>query len=279
MSFNSGRPHSGWVSGLRSSAVAHVGGHAGFGAIQRAPDNALDETAKKIIDAAKVTTKSIDQRAIDAVNDIVKAYYDPALVEKIVYDEKDPGLTTSPGGRKGHQGSSCRSRKILQQTNIGFFARKGIPAVGHQLQHVQQQREGKGGPAMKINASSSLSTGRPPQPEKAGTGRMPHATRVDLIDAALNNYYCMPDADRRPTLEERRIAQAAGLRRRVRAAMVTPSRRAFVQEVSGLATSQELRRSKKSRSSADVFRSRSDERGLPSVTLTVNSNTIASNLK
>lgn len=186
---------SGWASSLRSSAAAHVGCHAGFGAIQKAPDNALDETAKKIIEAAKDTTKSIDERAIRAVNDIVKAYYDPALVEKIVYDEKDPGLTTSPSGKgKDIKGQITVGKYFID--NIGSFARR-VLQVGHELQHVQQQREGKGGPAMKNQREFLAFYWEATQPEKAGTGRMPHASRVDLIDAALKNYYCMPDADQK----------------------------------------------------------------------------------
>jgi len=79
---------------------------------QKSDDNPLDEKAKRIIQAAKDTSKTIDQRAIDAVNNIVRTYYDPSLVDKVVYDEKDPGLTTSPVGR---------GRDIKGQITVGKY--------------------------------------------------------------------------------------------------------------------------------------------------------------
>ena len=170
------------------------------GTLQRKDANTLDETAKKIIEAAKDTSKGINQRSIDAVNSIVKTYYDPALVEKVVYvekladDEKFQGLTTSPiGAGKAIKGEITVVGKYFIE-NIDSFARR-VLQVGHELQHVQQQRSGMGGPAKKNEREFLAFHWEATQPAKAGTGKMPHATRVDLIDEALRNYYCMPDAD------------------------------------------------------------------------------------
>lgn len=163
--------------------------------IQKAGDNPLDEKAKRIIQAAKDTSKPIDQRAIDAVNNIVRTYYDPSLVEKVVYDEKDPGLTTSPVGRgRDIKGEITVGKYFIE--HIDFFARR-VLQVGHELQHVQQQRSGMGGHAKKNEREFLAFHWEATQPEKAGTGRMPHSTRVSLIDEALRNYYCMPDADQK----------------------------------------------------------------------------------
>ncbi len=165
------------------------------GSMQKAPDSKLDEKAKKIIEAAKDTSKSIDQRAIDAVNSIVKAYFDPALVEKVVYDEKDPGLTTSPiGAGKEIKGQITVGKYFIEQ--IDAFARR-VLQVGHELQHVDQQRSGMGGQAKRNEREFLAFHWEATQPEKAGTGKMPHATRVSLIDEALRNYYCVPDAQQK----------------------------------------------------------------------------------
>jgi hypothetical protein len=180
---------------LAAGTTASVEGRVEPGTMQKADDKALDETAKKIIQAAKDTSKGIEERAINAVNSIVKAYYDPALVEKVVYDDKDKGLTTTPIGKgKDIKGQITVGRTFIE--NIDSFARR-VLQVGHELQHVQQQRLGMGGPSKKNEREFLAFHWEATQPEKVGTGKMPHATRVDLIDEALRNYYCMPDADQK----------------------------------------------------------------------------------
>jgi hypothetical protein len=178
-----------------------VQGQTRSGVIQRQDKNPLDEKAKKIIEAAKDASKGIDQRAIDAVNNLVKTYYDPALVGKVVYDEKDPGLTTIPIGiGKDIKGQITVGKYFIE--NIDSFARR-VLQVGHELEHVRQQRSGMGGPAKKNEREFLAFHWEATQPEKAGTGRMPHAGRVALIDEALRNYYCMPDADQKTHFDKK----------------------------------------------------------------------------
>ncbi len=181
--------------------TVNVHGRSRPGAVQRQAANPLDEKAKKILEAAKDTSKGIDQRAIDAVNSIVKAYYDPALVEKVVYDEKDPGLTTSPiGTGKDIKGQITVGKYFIE--NIDAFARR-VLQVGHELEHVRQQRSGMGGAAKKNEREFLAFHWEATQPEKAGTGRMAHASRVALIDESLRNYYCMPDADQKTNADKK----------------------------------------------------------------------------
>lgn len=188
-------------SEVAAGSMARVEGRVRPAAMQKADDSALDEKAKKIIEAAKDTSKGKDQRAIDAVNSIVKTYYDPALVDKVVYDEKDPGLTTSPiGTGKDIKGQITVGKYFIE--NIDSFARR-VLQVGHELQHVQQQRSGMGGPAKKNEREFLAFHWEATQPEKAATGKMPHASRVALIDEALRNYYCMPDADQKTHADKR----------------------------------------------------------------------------
>ena len=165
------------------------------GTLQKTDNNALDEKAKKIIEAGNDPSKSIDQRAIEAVNSIVKEYFDPALVGKVVYDEKDPGLTTSPvGAGKDIKGQITVGKYFID--NLATFARR-VLQVGHELQHVQQQRAGMGGPAKKNEREFLAFHWEATQPAKAATGKMSHASRLSLTDEALRNYFCMPEADQK----------------------------------------------------------------------------------
>jgi hypothetical protein len=163
--------------------------------------NELDETAKKIIASAKDATKSIDQRAVDAVWSIVRSYYDASMVNDVVYEEKTDGLMTSPVGKgKDIKGHIIVGKYFVE--HIDSFARR-VLQVGHELQHVEQQRSGMGGHDKSNEREFLAHHWTSLQDEKAGTGRMPHATRVSMIDEALRNFYCMPE-DRRTALNEKK---------------------------------------------------------------------------
>lgn len=176
---------------------------AGFGLVQRqdkggdgdkGKSNEVDDTAKKIIAAGKDTKKPVEERAVAAVNAIVKAYYDPKLVEEVVYQEDLSGLMVSPV-KKGSKDSEIKGKVSVGKyfiDNIGSFARR-VLQVGHELEHVKQQRAGMGGKAKQSEREFLAFHWEATEPEKAGTGRMSHSTRVALIDEALKNYYCMPE--------------------------------------------------------------------------------------
>jgi Domain of unknown function (DUF4157) len=189
-------------TGLRiPNTETQIEGHAKAGKIQKENNKALDEKAKKIIDAAKDAGKSIDQRAIDAVNNIIKTYYDPTLVEKITYDEKEPGLATSPVGTgKDIKGSITVGKYFIE--NIDSFARR-VLQVGHELEHVQQQRAGMGGDTKRNEREFLAFHWEATNPEKAGTGKISHSTRVALIDEALRNYYCMPEENQKTHVDKK----------------------------------------------------------------------------
>jgi hypothetical protein len=180
---------------VAAGGIVNFHGQSRVATIQRQGANPLDEKAKKIIEAAEDTSKGIDKRAIDAVKSIVKAYYDPTLLDEVVYDEKDPGLTTSPvGSGKDIRGQIAVGKYFVE--NIHYFARR-VLQVGHEMQHIQQQRAGMGGPAKKNEREFLAFHWEATQPERAGTGKVPHATHVALIDEALRNYYCMPDGSKK----------------------------------------------------------------------------------
>lgn len=171
-------------------------------AVQKADDNPLDEKAKKIIEAAKDTTKAIDQRAVDAVNSIVKTYYDPALVEKVVYEEKESGLSTTYTGKGKDIKGQITVGKYFIETFERHFARK-VLQVGHELQHVEQQRAGMSGGQNKNKREFLAHHWEATAPEKAGTGRMSHSSRVEHIDEALKNYYCMSAEDQKTYVDKK----------------------------------------------------------------------------
>jgi hypothetical protein len=180
---------------VASYSLPEIKGRAGRPMVQKAGDKTKDEQAKKIIEAGKDASKPIDQRAVDAVNSILKAYYDPNLVDSVIYDEKTAGLVTSPVGKgKDIKGKITVGKYFID--HIDIFARR-VLQVGHELQHVQQQRSGMGGGARRNEREFLAFYWETTEPEKAGTGRMSHSDHVLLIDEALRNYYCMPADDQK----------------------------------------------------------------------------------
>ncbi len=187
---------------VTAGSMLHVEGRVASGAMQKADDKKVDDTAKGIIAAGKDATKPIDQRAVDAVNSIVKSYYDPALVDKVVYDEKETGLrTTYTGKGKDIKGQVTVGKYFIENLEAQFARR--VLQVGHEMQHVQQQRDGMGGADKTFEREFLAHSWEGTEPAKAGTGRMPHASRVAHIDEALRNYYCMPDADQKKYAEKK----------------------------------------------------------------------------
>jgi hypothetical protein len=115
------------------------------------------------------------------------------MVESVVYKEDEVGLVTTPIGKgRDIKGRITVGRYFVD--HIDSFARR-VLQVGHELEHVKQQREGMGGHNKSHEREFLAFYWESTQPEKAGTGRMPHSTRVDLIDEALRNYYCLSHDD------------------------------------------------------------------------------------
>ena len=92
------------------------------------------------------------------------------------------GATTSGLIRAG--------RYFVENTDDQLFARR-VLQVGYELRHIDQWRAGMVGPARKAEREFLAHFWVATTPEPSGTGCMPHATRVNVIDAALGNFYCM----------------------------------------------------------------------------------------
>jgi hypothetical protein len=140
------------------------------------------------------------------VRSIIRTYYPSkaGLVRGVVWNERRKGLLTdvSTGGQA--TGSIEVGRDFLEHTPEEFARR--VLQVGHELEHVEQHRRGLGGPADRALreflafAHAALAT------ELPGTGRQGHGTRLNVIDAALGEFFCMSPAQQ---------AQNAGLRQQL----------------------------------------------------------------
>ncbi|WP_321796814.1 eCIS core domain-containing protein [Caballeronia sp. J97] len=162
---------------------------------QPASPNALDKTAQAIVDAARDAKTDVAQRAVDAVWAILRAYYpdEVSKISKVVYDENEIGLATEPVGR----GASLTGKITVGRyfvTEIDKFARR-VLQVGHELQHVDQERGGMSGDKKKDEREFLAYAWAAMQAPKAGTGRISYVTRRDTIDCALGHYYCLEASD------------------------------------------------------------------------------------
>src|SRR4051794_30195395 len=102
-----------------------------------------DVHADAIVKKAQDSKVSLSDRAIEAVRSIVREYYDESMLSDVTYDEKEPGLSTTPVGKgKDIKGKITVGKYFIE--HIGAFARR-VLQVGHELQHVRQEREGMAG--------------------------------------------------------------------------------------------------------------------------------------
>ncbi len=169
--------------------------------VQRRPtaSNAVDKQAQAIIDAAKdsQTTPDAGARAVAAVWAILKTYYpgEAAKVSAVEFVEKDPGLTTSPVG----SGATLTGKIAVGSyflDHIDSFARR-VLQVGHELQHIDQQRGGMGGPANQNKREFLAFAWEALRDPKAGTGRLSYAMRRDMIDCALGHLFCLSSEEQK----------------------------------------------------------------------------------
>jgi hypothetical protein len=153
----------------------------------------LDATAAAIVKAA-MDGRPADQRAKSLVWSIIRAYYPTkvGLVRDVTWAFGDPGLTTTALTGPQATGSIAVGQRFLDQIPAGFARR--VLQVGHEIEHIEQHRQGMGGPDT-ARLREFLAFGHEALAAEApGTGQVPHAMRVALIDAALGSYYCMSAA-------------------------------------------------------------------------------------
>jgi hypothetical protein len=160
--------------------------------------NPIDARAAAIIAAAQDQSQPLDVRGRDLVRAICRTYFpsEGAKVSGVQFAEPLPGLRTqSEGAGATTRGLIRVGRYFVENTHDHLFARR-VLQVGHELRHIDQWRAGMVGPARKAEREFLAHFWVATTPEPSGTGCMPHATRVNVIDAALGNFYCMSQADR-----------------------------------------------------------------------------------
>ena len=177
---------------------------AGHAPAAPAKSTDLDEQAMAIVKAAQASTPSIDERAVAAVQAIIDTYYSDrkSMVRGLKYAEKEPGLkTTARGSGEKVTGLIRVGKYFITDTTEQHFARR-VLQVGHELEHIQQHREGKGGEDYRHEREFLAFYHEATASEVPHTGRMAHAMRVDLMDEAIKNYNAMPDAQKKEHASE-----------------------------------------------------------------------------
>jgi hypothetical protein len=178
--------------------------------------NPIDARAAAIIAAAQNQSQAIDVRGRELVRAICQTYFpsEGGKVSGVQFSEfqrdgrgqiardaqgnaiRLDGLETQSEGAGAETRGLIRvGRSFVENTNDHFFARR-VLQVGHELRHIDQWRAGMVGPAKKAEREFLAHFWVSTTPELPGTGCMPHATRVNVIDAALGNFNCLTAPDR-----------------------------------------------------------------------------------
>jgi hypothetical protein len=160
--------------------------------------NPIDARAATIIAAARDQSQPLDVRGRELVRAICRTYFpsEGSKVSGVQFIEHLSGLETqSEGAGATTRGLIRVGRNFVENTDDQLFARR-VLQVGHELRHIDQWRAGMVGPARKAEREFLAHFWVATTPEPSGTGCMPHATRVAIIDAALGNFYCISPADR-----------------------------------------------------------------------------------
>jgi hypothetical protein len=167
-------------------------------ALQRTP-NPIDTRAQALITLAQDTTVPIEQRASRLINQMLTTYYpaDASKFTQVNWKETNPGVT-AVCAQAATPTMTCTievGRYFVEQTTSAGISRR-VLQLGHEIQHVNQHRQGMGGPARRHEREFLAFYWEASAPEAAGTGRMAHTTRVTLIDAAITNYNCFSAAEK-----------------------------------------------------------------------------------
>ena len=160
---------------------------------------AADENAKAIVAAAQAETPGIEERAVNAVTAILDTYYQDkkSMVNKVIWVEDLDGLNTKAQGRGPKvTGELQVGRKFITHTTGPNFARH-VLQVAHELEHVQQHRDGMGGKKKKPEREFLAFYHEGTATEVPHTGHMGQEMRIDLLNEAIVNYNKLSDDDKK----------------------------------------------------------------------------------
>jgi hypothetical protein len=158
----------------------------------------LDEQAHAIIKAAQAETPGIDERAVNAVWAIIDTYYadKKSMVKEVRYKASQDGLKTTAYAGPKATGLIRVGRDFIVNIIDKHFARH-VLQVGHELEHVQQHRDGKGGEEHRHEREFLAFYHEGIAAAVPHTGRVAHAMRVDMLDEAIKHYNALSDDDKK----------------------------------------------------------------------------------
>jgi hypothetical protein len=158
----------------------------------------LDETAQGIVKDAQ-SDKPKEERAKAAVWAIITGYYPSKkdLVTDVIWTSSLSGLKTHAIGKgtKWKANIEVGEYFIDHTTGKTDFARR-VLQVGHELEHIEQHNRGLGGKEHYHEREFLAFYHEGIAPLVAGTGKMAHATRVDLLDEAIRHYNAFSDTEK-----------------------------------------------------------------------------------
>lgn len=157
--------------------------------------NAIDPRAEGII-ATAAGTGAASARAMQVVNDMLCTYMpsQAGKVRKITFFADEPGLAVqSVGSGPTTRGDICVGNNFLTGTTRSGISRR-LLQLAHELEHIEQYRTGLAGGTNQDLREFLAFYHEGLADEFIGTGRMQHATRRRLIDAAIGRYFCLSSA-------------------------------------------------------------------------------------
>jgi hypothetical protein len=160
---------------------------------------AADEHAKAILAAAQADTPGIEERAVNAVTAIIDTYYPDkkSMVKEVKWVADLDGLMTTAQG-KGPKvtGVIKVGEKFITHTTGPNFARH-VLQVGHELEHIQQHRDGMGGKKKEPEREFLAFYHEGTATEVPHTGHMGPEMRIRLLNQAIVNYNLFSDDDKK----------------------------------------------------------------------------------
>jgi hypothetical protein len=151
----------------------------------------LSKEAQEIIRKAKDQSKPIDQRAKEAVREILNKYYPDAKVKDIEYNEKTKGLEAQQGNKDG---KIFVGKNFVD--NIDRFNNR-INQVGHETKHVEQYRQGMNNPSQRAEREYKAHEWQSQAPDREGGPSTSHTDRANHANEALKEYGRMPKEDQK----------------------------------------------------------------------------------
>ena len=108
-------------------------------------------------------------RPVEALKSIVREYYDEPILFDVIYDENEGDLSTVLIGGISDIKGKVTAGKYFE--HIDAFARR-VLQVAHELQHVQQQRDGMRGNRNEEKREFLAHSWGALEPAKTGTGHV-----------------------------------------------------------------------------------------------------------